>query len=33
MGGRQSYERTADGEYKFLDEILNNIPEGSPLTK
>jgi putative aldouronate transport system substrate-binding protein len=25
----KSYEQTADGEYKFLDEIVNNIPEGS----
>lgn len=25
----KSYEKTADGEYKFLDEIVNNIPEGS----
>jgi len=25
----KSYEQTADGKYKFLDEIVNNIPEGS----
>jgi putative aldouronate transport system substrate-binding protein len=24
-----SYEKTPDGKYKYLDEIVNNIPEGS----